>query len=323
MPAAVPAETAPTIGLHFDGPEIPARTFLDAAGALLTLLDEVGRSLPGASPIDWQVADVRGESAAATGTAPSVALRVDGRQVPAKAFLEAAKSLLEILSEVGRSLSDRQTVSWCIAHFDGGGGAIALRPAVDDDPAHATRAITSTLCGLAEMDASGLRPAHFSDKALQFARRLGKVAGRRGGGITLSASGGPEGERVQVVSGRVEAQARQALRRPREYGSVEGTVEGLTIHGRNAFSVYDSITGKRVECVCDRETIEKIIEHLGKRVNVRGEFRYGSDEEPKKVIVEDFQLLGVGPLPQAEDVRGLFADDPVDIEEWSRYVRER
>lgn len=321
MPATVAAETAPTIGLHLDGPEIPARTFLDAAGSLLTLLDEVGRSLPGASPIDWQVADFRGESASATGTAPSVALRFDGDGVPAEAFLEAAKSLLEILSEVGRSLSDRQTVSWCIGHFDGGSGAVALRPAADDDQADAARAITSTVRGLAEMDASALRPAHFSDKALQFARRLGKVAGQREPGIALSASGGPTGERVQVVSGRVEAHARQALRRPREYGSVEGTVEALTIHGKSAFSVYDSVTGKRVECVCDRETIERVIEHLGKRINVRGEFRYGSDEEPKKVIVEDFRLLGVGPLPQAEDVLGLFADDPIDIEEWSRYVR--
>lgn len=323
MPAAIPAKTAPKIGLRFDGPEIPARTFLDAAGTLLALLGEVGRSLPGATPIDWQVADFRGEDATATGVAPSVALRLDWDAVPADGFLEAAKALLEILSEVGRSLSDRKTVSWCIAHFDGGGSAIALRPAAEDDPAHAAGVITATVCGLAEMDASTLRPAHFSDKALRFARRLGAVAGQQGAGIELSASGGPAGERVQVLSGRIEAHGRQMLRRPREYGSVEGTLGALTIHGRNAFSVYDAITGKRIECVCDRETIEEVIQHLGKRVSVSGELRYGSDEEPKKVLVEDFRLLGVGPLPQAEDVRGLFADDPVDIEEWSRYVRER
>ena len=322
MPVTVPAETAPTVGLRFDGPEIPARTFLDAAGTLLELLGEVGRSLPGATPIDWQVADFRGEDANATGAAPSVALRLDWDAVPPDGFLEAAKSLLEILSEVGRSLSDRKTVSWCIAHFDGGGRAIALRPAADDDPAHAAGAITATVCGLAEMDASTVRPAHFSDKAVRFARRLGRVAGQHGAGIELSASGGPAGGQTQVLSGRVEAHGRQMLRRPREFGSVEGTLEALTIHGRNAFSVYDAITGKRVECVCDREMLEQVVEHLGKRVLVRGEIRHPGDGKSKRVLVEGFRLLGVGPLPQADDVRGLFADDPVDIEEWSRYVRE-
>lgn len=254
---------------------------------------------------------------------PAVTLRLGGDAVPADGFLDAAESLLEILSEVGRSLSHRRTVSWRLSRTDGGGVAIALRPAAEDDPAHAAGVITATVCGLAEMDASTERPAHFSDKALRFARRIGEVAGQQGAGIELSTSGVPAGDRVQVLSGRVEAHGLQMLRRPREYGSVEGTLGALTIHGRNAFSVYDAITGKRIECICDRETLEQVIEHLGKRVLVRGEIRHPGDGKSKRVLVKGFRLLGVGPLPQAEDVRGLFADDPVDIEEWSRYVRGR
>ena len=123
----------------------------------------------------------------------------------------------------------------------------------------------------------------------------------------------------------VAAPGRQKRRRPSplEYGSVEGTLEALTILGRDAFAVRDAVTGKRIECICDRPTLERVTEHLGKRALVRGEIRRPGDGEVKRVIVEGFRLLGVGPLPQTEDVRGMFADDPVDIEEWSRYVREK
>lgn len=255
---------------------------------------------------------------------PTVSLRLDGDEVSADAFLEAARSLLDLLSEVGRSLSEQRAIAWRISDLSTGSANLALQPTPATDRAHAGRTISSTVGGLAEMDADGTRPPHFSDKALRSATKLGRLAGRDGTHVALRAAGGPGGERLQVLSGRVEVHGRQMLRRPspREYGSVEGTLEALTIHGQDAFSVYDAITGKRIECVCDRETLERATEHLGKRVLVSGEIRHPGDGESKKVIVESFQLLGVGPLPQAEDVRGMFADDPVDIEEWSRYVRE-
>lgn len=254
---------------------------------------------------------------------PTVSLRLDGDEVTADAFLEAARSLLDLLSEVGRSLSKEKTISWRISDLSTGSAAIELQPAPTIDRDHAGDTIASTVGGLAEMESTDTRPRHFSDRAVRSARRLGQLAGANGAHVALRASGGSVRKRVQVLSGRVETNGRQMLRRPspREYGSVEGTLEALTIHGQNAFAVYDAITGKRIECVCDREMLEHAIEHLGKRVLVRGEIRRPGDGKSKMVIVEAFRRLGVGPLPQAEDVQGMFADDPVDIEEWSRYVR--
>lgn len=258
-------------------------------------------------------------------TVPTVTLRLDGDDVSAEAFLDAARSLLDLLSEVGRSLSAEKAISWRVSDLSTGSAAIALQPEPASDRDHAGDTISSTVGGLAEMDSADTRPRHFSDKAVRSARKLGQLAGADGAGVVLQASGCPVGERVQVLSGRVEANGRQMLRRPspREYGSVEGTLEALTIHGQDAFAVYDAITGKRIECVCDREMLEQAIEHLGKRVLVRGEIRRPGDGKSKTVIVEGFRRLGVGPLPQAEDVQGMFADDPIDIEEWSRYVREK
>lgn len=258
-------------------------------------------------------------------TVPSVSLRLEGDEVTADAFLDAARSLLDLLSEVGRSLSDEKPISWRISNLSTGSAAIELQPASANDRDHAGSTISSMVGGLAEMEYAATRPRHFSDRAVQSASILGQLAGADGARIALRASGGSVEERVQVLSGRVEANGRQVLRQPspREYGSVEGTLEALTIHGKNAFAVYDAVTGKRIECVCDRQMLEQVIEHLGKRVLVRGEIRHPGDGKSKKVLVEGFRLLGVGTLPQVEDVRGMFADDPVNIEEWSRYVREK
>ena len=106
-------------------------------------------------------------------------------------------------------------------------------------------------------------------------------------------------------------------------GSVEGTLEALTIHKTTAFSVYDAITARRVPCNCSREILNKAMEHFGKRVSVSGEIKFNVQGEVISIKVSEFLPLGEGSLPQAKDVRGLFADNKVDIDEWSRLVREK
>lgn len=100
-------------------------------------------------------------------------------------------------------------------------------------------------------------------------------------------------------------------------------MEALTIHGRNAFFVFDTLTGHGVECRCDRETLDRTAAHLGKRLLVRGEIRYGADDRPRTVTVDWFRLPGNKPLPRNEDMVGLLADDPIPIEEWSRRGRAK
>ena len=104
-------------------------------------------------------------------------------------------------------------------------------------------------------------------------------------------------------------------------GSLEGTLEA-TFRGSIAFSVYETITNRRTSCNCSREILELAIKHFGQRVSVSGEIRSNVRGEPTSMDVRELRPLGVGPLPQAKDIRGLFADDKVDIDQWSRFVRE-
>ena len=106
-------------------------------------------------------------------------------------------------------------------------------------------------------------------------------------------------------------------------GSVEGTLEALSIHGGVEFAIYDAITDHRIRCKCDREMLNQVMEYLGHRLSVIGEVRFNVQGEPTSIEVDSFLPLGRGSLPQAKDMRGLFSDDKVDIDEWSRYVRRQ
>lgn len=90
-------------------------------------------------------------------------------------------------------------------------------------------------------------------------------------------------------------------------GSLEGTLEAVTIHDTVAFSIYDAITNHRVECKCDREILDlAITRHFGKRVSVSGLVSYNVQGDATSIKVDDVQALGNAYLPQANDIRGLF-----------------
>lgn len=106
-------------------------------------------------------------------------------------------------------------------------------------------------------------------------------------------------------------------------GSVEGTLEAATIHDKIAFSIYDAITHRRVECRCDSETIDMAKgRYFGSRVSVNGLVSYNAQGQPTAIKVDDIRALGNAHLPQAKDIKGLFAEHKVDIDELARFLRE-
>lgn len=255
-------ETVPTVSLRFDGAEISARTFLDAADTLLALLREVGRSVPGETQIDWQVADFRGGSALATFRAPVGTAR----------------------------------------------------------PAAAT--IAGTLSGLREIEHSGSRPEHFGGAALARATRLATLMTRHGSASRVLSEGvDVASPSVEITNRSVAALEKLGPARWRATGSVRGILEMMTIHGASKLAVYDPDTGERTDCHCAPEMIREATALFGQRVVVRGEIV--RDSSGKRLTSVRSVRAAEADVPfRIEDYRGLFADDPIDIEEWSRYIRE-
>lgn len=89
-------------------------------------------------------------------------------------------------------------------------------------------------------------------------------------------------------------------------GTVEGSLEGLIIHGKRRFLIFDPLTGHRVTCYfTERVEWETVLKAFGKRVAVSGFLR--SRRSGEKVSISATRLYEFPPddeLPRADAVRG-------------------
>lgn len=231
-----------------------------------------------------------------SGAVPTIGLHLEGDEVIAKTFVRAAQCLLDILSEVGRSVSGGKNLEWRFSELSLGSARLAMQPKSGAAREHHTAAaISRTISGLAELAETAQRPAHFTHKALRRARTLGTLATAAPERVRASSWGRSIAARTCSITGELATHAHRVMRTPPpEIGSIDGILEAVSIHGRVAFVVHDPITDDRVECRCDRPTLDRAVPRLGKRVFVSGEIHYRADGEPKSLQVESLELFGEG-----------------------------
>lgn len=256
----------------------------------------------------------------------NIGLSLAGDDIPLEVFINAAGELSGLLSELEFAVSGARDLHWFISDLRMGSASLAVRPEPEPryGPDCADRIIATALSGLSKIEKEPSRPDHFTDDALKRAKALAvSVAPDRGSIAVFGGEGSTPAQRVPLTSRLVVHVDQLMGTTSMAIGSVEGALEALSIHGGVQFAIYDAITDRRIQCRCDRETLDQVIEYLGCRLSVSGEVRFNVRGEPTSIKVDSFSPLGRGPLPQAKDMRGLFSDDKVDINEWSRYVRKQ
>ena len=228
---------------------------------------------------------------------PTIGLHLEGDEVMAKTFVHIAQCLLDILLEVGRSVSGGKNLEWRLSELSLGSARLAMQPnsgAAREH--HAAAAISRTISGLAELAETAQHPAHFNHKALRRARTLGTLAAAAPERVRASSSGRSVATRTCSITSELAAHADRVMRTPPpEIGSIDGILEAVSIHGQVAFAVHDPLTGDRIDCRCDRPTLDRAVPHLGKRVFVSGDIHYRADGKPKSLQAESFEPLGGGP----------------------------
>ena len=256
----------------------------------------------------------------------NIGLSLTGDDIPLEAFINAAGELSGLLSELELSVSGARNLDWYVSDLRMGSASLAIRPmpkarygadCVDT-------IISAALSGLGMVEKEPMRPDYFTDDALKRAKALAGSVASHTGVIAIFGGGGSMPVQRVPLTRRLAVHVDQLMGTTSvAVGSLEGTLEALSIHGGVEFAIYDAITDRRIRCKCDRETLNQVMEYLGHRLSVGGEVRFNVQGEPMSIKVDSFLPLGRGPLPQAKDMRGLFSDDKVDIDEWSRYVRKQ
>jgi len=157
--------------------------------------------------------------------------------------------------------------------------------------------------GLAMLEREAARPDYFNDKAVEVARTL---AGYVRDEFPLAVRNG--GERIEL-SQQLSVNAGKVLGRPRtSFGTVEGKLESLSVHGANEFSIW-LVDGTRVTCSFGKYlTLDEVLPAVGKRVAARGQIKaHPHTGEPESVEVHYLRVLGSEPV-SADEVRGILKD---------------
>jgi len=173
---------------------------------------------------------------------------------------------------------------------------LRARPAHDSVRPSAVREIPSVIAdGIAQLEREPVRPEFFNDKALEQVRALANA------GVPLAVRNG--GERVNF-SAQSAANVEKVLGKVHEsYGTVEGGLEELTIHGSKEFGIWQP-HGK-VRCLFGRYvTLEDVLQGVGKRVAARGTIRHRPRVGAISVEVESLRILDADDV-SAESVLGL------------------
>ncbi len=247
-----------------------------------------------------------------------------GEDIPVDAFHDASQALSGLLSELDVSISGKQSRKWRIADLSTGSANLAIYPNLQDEGS--ALMISSALSGVALIDKEAEYPPFFTDKALLKAKEFASIINGEVERVAIFGNSGKgKTQRVQVTQ-RVAAHVDQLIGTSTIIsGEIEGTLEALTIHNSTEFSIYEVISSHRVRCTCDRKTLDELTDpaRLGRRIAVKGEIRSNVRGEPTSVKVKNYRILrNADELPQAKDIRGLFAKNPINIEEWAKQIRE-
>ncbi|MCE9582752.1 MAG: hypothetical protein K8T20_09685 [Planctomycetes bacterium] len=226
------------------------------------------------------------------------------REIASEEFRRCVEAFFGLLEEVARSVRrGQEEVKWIVTVKEGSIGLVATPATLGSSKTRAKQIRSRVARTVNAMSRSPRAAATVSHKALEYLRELGKVAGPKNGKADLQLKLG--GETIPL-SDRLEQNAARAIGgRRSEHGAVEGVLETISVHGGNWFIVYDRLTDRGTKCIIPLELQVLAKASLGKRVAVEGRIGYDAAGHPDKVEAAALRVLGEGPIPSFEDVKGI------------------
>lgn len=241
-------------------------------------------------------------------------LAFDVDELPLRAFVAAGERLSGLLREVASAYMgvEQEPARWLV-HVESGSVLLPLRgePTSDEIAPSRVRELAPIVAeGLAILESLPVRPPYFTDRALEHARELAKLASDD---LPVSVR---NGQARASLSAQLVANVDKVLG-PDDlsYGTVEGALDALNVHGQvKRFHVYDAVSGLRVECrFTAKVTLEDLRPAIGRRVAVRGVIRTRPDGRPVSIDAEELHIFPVeDELPSADAVYGLLRGYEVD-----------
>ena len=234
-----------------------------------------------------------------------ITVQGDTEEVPARGFVEAVSSSLEVLSELDSAISQKRagTLRWVIGALKYESPAVVTLRAVpvSEEVDVSAEVAQSYMDGLKSLQEGKSLPPIFSEAALNATKRLARIQE----GIKAVKIRHKK-ETIQITE-RLAVNIEELVSRTYEsVGSIEGTLEMVTIHGQRYFRAYEPVHGRGVVCYFPSDLLGTVKSFLGARVVVSGRLRSDRFGKPESMTVTDLRALPEEEkLPRPSDLRGL------------------
>jgi nucleotide-binding universal stress UspA family protein len=251
------------------------------------------------------------------------------QRVSIDALKEALENALDLLRNVGQEFAPAGTVvrwevvaaslrsplSMTFAPRSQGTGKLSR--------AVGKRIVAACVHGLGQLEKKPVLPPHFNEEALLAVQRLVKVALKENAKITVASNG-----TVGVTpTARTTENIKKVVEKARlyvDYGTIEGRLEEISIHGPTRFAVWDELTDARTDCLIGDDRLGEAMEllRMRKRVAVSGRIHY-RNQQPKTVEVEEIRTLrGMDDILKLEDIPPMDITGGLSSEEYIRRMRD-
>ncbi len=233
-----------------------------------------------------------------------ITLELDEEEITVIEFKDALDHFLGLVKDVTRHVVPRRSQNWLIKVYPGsaGIGFYAKPGTLTSSEIDLIR--QTVLEGISTLE-QGKRPRAFSDRAIEHAKGISNVFAKR-----------KKPSRIRVWSANDESllvkntvsETADKLLEPvyEDEGSVEGTLEIVSGHGKFEVVVYDPIDARAIKCELSEEEMLHALGSFMKRVEIFGKIRYRKDGLPVSVRVEKIvPFPSKDQLPSVDKLRGI------------------
>lgn len=243
----------------------------------------------------------------------SLSFSLDGPEVLWDVFVQGASSLNHILRAVESEISgSKPAIDWVIRTFSKSSPLvvelIAKPPSLDALSDTVSKTINAVSDGLRQIESQASRPRYFNDRALTSAKALSELRDRNVTSISVR-----NGHDTVQVTKHMSVNVDELIGpKTSSEGTVEGTLEIVSIHGKPEFSIFEPMTGNKVRCFFPPEELDRIVGAFGRRIAAHGQIFANAAGRRLSVRIDSPLDLDVfppeGDLPTIADITGIMGE---------------
>lgn len=258
-------------------------------------------------------------------------IRMTAREddIPVESFNLCIEEIVSILRDLDEIISEsnRHSIKWKIAEISMNSPLqIVLFPASLPSKDYGREVITVFTDGMRELEESARAlPRFFTNKILESIKRISGLLNNDFSGLDFF---NPYTESVSITLQSMVNADKLLDKEYRDYITIEGQIELISVHGDCKFNIYDAVYG-RIECKFKEDSDFfkrignlKVDEVFSLRVEVSGMAKHNRNGKPNSIDIETVgYFLPQSDLPQIDDLTGINITNGVDSVEYISRMR--